>query len=90
MGHLNALEPDSSIPDTVYGLRKYDKHITAMHDKFPRHLAYVNVSGKIKPYKHGCMQDQDLDFCFLTFCTMYTCEMGVKCAWRHHPLTKAE
>jgi hypothetical protein len=77
-------------PESMYDLRKYDAKITKMHDRLPRNQAYRNGNGKAAPHVYGSAQGLDLGLCFVTFCTNGWCEMGVKCAWRHHPLTKAE
>jgi hypothetical protein len=77
-------------PESMYDLRKYDAHVTELHNKLPRNQAYRNGNGKAAPHTYGSAQGLDLGLCFVTFCTNGWCEMGVKCAWRHHPLTKAE
>jgi hypothetical protein len=82
--------PRRVTPETVYDLRNYDAYITDLHNKLPRHQAYRSGNGKAGPHIYGSEQGQDLGLCFVTFCTPGWCEMGVKCAWRHHPLTKAE
>jgi hypothetical protein len=79
-----------TVPDTVYDLRRYDRYITNMHKKLPPHIAYLSGNGKVSPNTYASVQGQDLGLCFATFATTYMCEMGVKCAWRHHPLTQAE
>ncbi|KAH7088014.1 hypothetical protein FB567DRAFT_329777 [Paraphoma chrysanthemicola] len=81
-------KPD--IPTTVFDLRAYDSEITALQKTLPRHERFINGNGKAAPYIYGSIQGQDLGLCFATFCTTFRCEMGVRCAWRHHPLTKAE
>jgi hypothetical protein len=83
-------DPRRIIPETVYDLRNYDAHITDLHNNLPRNQAYRSGNGKAAPHIYGSEQGQDLGLCFVTFCTPGWCEMGVKCAWRHHPLTKAE
>jgi hypothetical protein len=90
--HLNNLKAlmRTNPPESMYNLRKYDAHITEMHNKLPRNQAYRNGNGKAAPHTYGSAQGPDLGLCFVTFCTNGWCEMGVKCAWRHHPLTKAE
>lgn len=85
-----ALVPGPLVPDSVYDLRSYDAHITALHKVLPKGQRYYNGNGKVAPYIYGSVQGKDLGLCFTTFCTAHKCEMGVKCAWRHHPLTKAE
>jgi len=85
-----ALDQGPQIPDTVYDLRRYDAHITALHKGLPKQERFINGNGKTAPYMYGSVQGLDLGLCFSTFCTSFKCEMGVKCAWRHHPLTKAE
>tara|TARA_R110002003_G_scaffold121_12_gene10752 strand:+ start:20774 stop:21535 length:762 start_codon:yes stop_codon:yes gene_type:complete len=84
------LNPKPNIPDTVCDLRVYDAEVTALQKTLPRHERFINGNGKVAPYIYGSIQGQDLGLCFSTFCTIFRCEMGVKCAWRHHPLTKAE
>jgi hypothetical protein len=86
----SALKSTPAVPDTVYDLRRYDRYITNMHKKLPPHLAYLNGNGKVSPNMYASVQSQDLGLCYATFATTYMCEMGVKCAWRHHPLTQAE
>lgn len=81
---------DPSVPASVYNLRKYDAHVTALHNSLPRHERFLNGNGKVGPYVYGSMQGMDLGLCYATFCTRFRCEMGVKCAWRHHPLTTEE
>jgi hypothetical protein len=93
---LALLEPDPALmpgppaPETVYDLRKYDAHITALHKGLPKSQKFINGNGKAAPFLYGSAQGRDLGLCYSTFCTSFKCEMGVKCAWRHHPLTKAE
>jgi hypothetical protein len=79
-----------SVPETVYDLRKYDTYITKLHKSLHKSRAYRNGNGKAAPHHYGSMQTHDLGLCFVTFCTDGWCEMGVQCAWRHHPLTKTE
>jgi hypothetical protein len=81
---------DPTLPASVYDLRKYDAHITALHKGLARYERYLNGNGKVAPYMYGSIQGMDLGLCFSTFCTKFICEMGVKCAWRHHPLTIEE
>ncbi|KAF2828653.1 hypothetical protein CC86DRAFT_196317 [Ophiobolus disseminans] len=85
-----ALVQGPQVPETVYDLRKYDGHITALHKGLPPKQRFINGNGKVAPYVYGTVQGLDLGLCFSTFCTGFKCEMGVKCAWRHHPLTKSE
>lgn len=77
-------------PDTAYDLREYDHYIYKMHQKLPKYQAYRHANGKVGVHQYGASRTQELGLCFTTFCTADRCEMGVKCAWRHHPLTKAE
>jgi hypothetical protein len=79
-----------TLPASVYDLRKYDAHITTLHQGLARHERYLNGNGKVAPYMYGSIQGMDLGLCFSTFCTKFICEMSVKCAWRHHPLTIEE
>jgi hypothetical protein len=87
--YLEALKRTNP-PESMYDLRRYDAQVTEMHKKLPRHQSYRNGNGKAAPHVYGAMKGLDLGLCFVTFCTTGWCEMGVKCAWRHHPLTKAE
>lgn len=87
--HLTALAQIKT-PDTVYDLREYDVYITNMHANLPKNKAYRNGNGKSAPHNYGSVPGQDLGLCFVTFLTDGWCEMGVKCAWRHHPLTRVE
>jgi len=91
------LEPDPAlveqglpVPETVYDLRAYDAHITALHHSLHPNQRYISGNGKLSPQSYGSIWRRDLGLCFRTFYTTFQCEMGVKCAWRHHPLTKAE
>ncbi|KAH7400531.1 hypothetical protein DE146DRAFT_465474 [Phaeosphaeria sp. MPI-PUGE-AT-0046c] len=88
--NMLGLFPRVAVPDSAYNLRQYDDYITAMHQRLPKYQAYRHGNGKLNPYNYGSSAVQDLGLCFVTFCTTNRCEMGVKCAWRHHPLTKAE
>lgn len=91
------LEPDAAllnqglpVPETVYDLRAYDAHISALHRGLPPDQRFLNGNGKLSPHNYGSVKRLDLGLCFATFYTNCMCEMGAKCAWRHHPLTKAE
>jgi hypothetical protein len=86
----STMEYTIPVPDTVYDLREYDRYITDMHKNLPPHLAYTHGNGKVAPYLYGALRQHDLGLCYATFATTGMCEMGVKCAWRHHPLTQAE
>lgn len=77
-------------PETVFDLRNYEADITKLHKSLPKNRAYRFFNGKTAPYQYGSTPVHDLGLCYVTFCTDGWCEMGVKCAWRHHPLTKAE
>jgi hypothetical protein len=79
-----------AVPDTVYDLREYDRYITDMQKNIPPHLAYAHGNVKVAPHLYATVKQHDLGLCFATFATTNMCEMGVKCAWRHHPLTQAE
>jgi hypothetical protein len=87
--YLEALK-STNPPESMYDLRRYDVQVTDMHKKLPRHQTYRNGNGKAAPHIYGATKGLDLGLCFVTFCTSGWCELGVKCAWRHHPLTKAE
>jgi hypothetical protein len=87
--HLTALI-QTKTPNTVYDLREYDMYITNLHNSLPKNKAYRNGNGKTGPGLYGSTPRQDLGLCFVTFVTEGWCEMGIKCVWRHHPLTKAE
>jgi hypothetical protein len=87
--HLTALT-QTKTPNTVYDLREYDIYITNLHNSLPKNKAYRNGNGKAAPSFYGSAPSKDLGLCFVTFVTEGWCEMDIKCAWRHHPLTKAE
>ncbi|KAH4130041.1 hypothetical protein HBI24_063080 [Parastagonospora nodorum] len=78
------------VPETAFDLRKYEADITKLHKSLPKNRAYRFFNGKTAPYQYGSTSVHDLGLCYVTFCTDGWCEMGAKCAWRHHPLTKAE
>jgi hypothetical protein len=61
-----------------------------LHMSRSRSNAYRNGNGKTAPRLYGSAPGQDLGLCFVTFATGGRCEMGTKCAWRHHPLTRVE
>lgn len=88
--NMLGLVPRIAVPDSAYDLRKYDAYITKMHKTLPKYQAYRHGNGKYAPFNYGASKAHDLGLCFTTFCTIDRCEMGIKCAWRHHPLTKAE
>jgi hypothetical protein len=87
--HLTTLT-QTKTPNTVYDLREYDMYFTNLHNSLPKNKAYRNGNGKAAPSLYGSAPSKDLGLCFVTFVTEGWCEMGIKCAWRHHPLTKAE
>jgi len=78
------------VPETVFDLRTYDADVAKLHKSLPKTRAYRFFNGKTATFQYGSTPVQDLGLCYVTFCTDGWCEMGVKCAWRHHPLTKAE
>jgi hypothetical protein len=78
------------IPPTVYDLRKYDAEITALHESLPPHKRYISGNGKVRPGDYGSTPELDLGLCYGTYKTRSLCELGVACAWRHHPLTSFE
>ncbi|KAL6704359.1 hypothetical protein ACN47E_008315 [Coniothyrium glycines] len=77
-------------PMTTYDLRSYDDHITKTFSSLPQNERFINGNGKVRPSIYGSSSRNDLGLCFSTFCTRYACEIGVRCPWRHHPLSKAE
>lgn len=88
---------ETSIPETAYPLRDYTNYISDNHGKQRRitranhHLpAFRNGDGKVNPSAYGSILQYDLGLCYCTFKTMFECEMGVRCPWRHHPLSKRE
>lgn len=84
-------QQEAQAPPTAYDLRPYDNYITTTYSKLPRQESFLNgTNGKVAPSTYGSEQLHDLGLCFTTFCTRFRCEMGEKCPWRHHPLTKAE
>jgi hypothetical protein len=78
------------VPETIYDLRAYDAQITALHRFLPQNQRYISGNGKVAPRNYGSVEGLDLGLCYATFYTNCPCEMGIKCAWRHHPLTKVE
>jgi hypothetical protein len=84
------LTKNADIPSTVYDLREYDAYITALHKSLPPNGRFMHGNGKVRPGCYGSTPALDLGLCFVTFKTRSRCELGVACAWRHHPLTHAE
>jgi hypothetical protein len=77
-------------PATTYDLRGYDHYVTTEFNNYPKQERFFNGNGKVAPAVYGSEQLHDLGLCFSTFCTRFRCEMGLKCPWRHHPLSKVE
>ncbi|KAJ4289582.1 hypothetical protein N0V90_010911 [Kalmusia sp. IMI 367209] len=87
----------TKVPSTAYPLRNYTNYIqdnyarnrvnTRENHKLPR---FRNGDGKVNPSAYGSMLEHDFGLCYSTFRTTYSCEMGVRCAWRHHPLNGEE
>ena len=88
--HLQNPE-NGEFPPTVHDLRGYDYRIFATYAAKPKAQRFVNgANGKIAPGMYGSEQRHDLGLCFTTYLTKKRCEMGVKCPWRHHPLSNTE
>ncbi|KAF2024469.1 hypothetical protein EK21DRAFT_94051 [Setomelanomma holmii] len=87
---IATLAPPLGVPSTVCDLRRYDAQVVQHQKTLPRNERFINGNGKVGPYMYGSVQGQDLGLCFSSFCTIHSCEKGVRCPWRHHPLTKAE
>ncbi|KAI2478167.1 hypothetical protein Ptr902_10362 [Pyrenophora tritici-repentis] len=88
--HLVAAK-DIQTPPTVYDLRVYDTRISETYSKLPKGERFENgINGKVAPSIYGSMSCHDLGLCFATFLTRKSCEMGLGCPWRHHPLSIAE
>ncbi|KAI4648387.1 uncharacterized protein J4E79_010009 [Alternaria viburni] len=88
--HLQNAETDE-FPLTVHDLRGYDYRIFATYAAKPKAQRFINgANGKIAPGMYGSEQRHDLGLCFTTYLTKKRCEMGVKCPWRHHPLSNTE
>ena len=88
---------ETSIPETAYPLRDYTNYISDNHGKH-RHVTranrnlpkFRNGDGKVNPSAYGSVLQYDLGLCYCTFKTLFECEMGVRCPWRHHPLSMRE
>ena len=88
--HLQNAET-AEFPPTVHDLRGYDYRIFTMYASKPKAQRFMNgANGKIAPGMYGSEQRHDLGLCFTTYLTKKRCEMGVKCPWRHHPLSNTE
>ena len=82
---------DVQIPSTVYDLRVYNRRIDNQYADLPSEQQFKNgTNGKVSPSIYGSETRHDLGLCFATFLTFETCEMGLDCPWRHHPLSIAE
>ncbi|KAF2133284.1 hypothetical protein P153DRAFT_153813 [Dothidotthia symphoricarpi CBS 119687] len=79
-------ELETPAPPTAYNLRGYEALVLSRSDT----QRFKHGNGKVTPRHYGSSGNRDLGLCFATFCTKFACELGVKCPWRHHPLTKAE
>ena len=88
---------DTSIPATAYPLRDYTNYISDHHAN-KRRITYENRGlptfkngdGKVNPSAYGSVLQYDFGLCYCTFRTLYACEMGIRCPWRHHPLSARE
>ncbi|KAL1602483.1 hypothetical protein SLS60_005899 [Paraconiothyrium brasiliense] len=85
------------IPETAYPLRAYTNYIADNHaaerrtTPQNRHLpVFRNGDGKVNPSAYGSVLEHDFGLCYSTFRTTYICEMGIRCPWRHHPLSAVE
>lgn len=84
------------IPGTALSLRKYTDSVAALHSRDVNAAGtenlrkFKNGDGKVNPSAYGSTLNHDLGLCYTTFKTHFTCEMGVRCPWRHHPLTQIE
>lgn len=88
--HLQNADTEE-FPPTVYDLRGYDYRIFTTYASKPKSQRFVNgANGKIAPGIYGSEQRHDLGLCFTTYLTKKRCEMGVRCPWRHHPLSNSE
>ncbi|KAJ4348607.1 uncharacterized protein N0V89_009985 [Didymosphaeria variabile] len=88
---------NTDIPETAYPLRAYTNYIADNHAAKRRstsqnhHLpVFRNGDGKVNPSAYGSVLQYDFGLCYCTFRTMYMCEMGTRCPWRHHPLSARE
>lgn len=87
---------ESVVPHTAYPLRDYTNYIFEHHcirgsaNRESRLPTFRNGDGKVNPSAYGSVLQYDLGLCYCTFKTSFECEMGVRCPWRHHPLSKQE
>ena len=87
---------DSTVPFTAYPLRDYTNYIFDHHcergttNRENRLPTFRNGDGKVNPSAYGSVLQYDLGLCYCTFKTTFQCEMGVRCPWRHHPLSAQE
>jgi hypothetical protein len=87
----------TDIPETAYPLRSYTNYIAEHHATKRHHTAqnrhlpvFRNGDGKVNPSAYGSVLQYDFGLCYGTFRTLYMCEMGIRCPWRHHPLSARE
>ncbi|KAK7185309.1 hypothetical protein PSPO01_08425 [Paraphaeosphaeria sporulosa] len=87
----------TNVPETTYPLRAYTNYIADNHaakrrnTPYNRHLpVFRNGDGKVNPSAYGSVLQYDFGLCYCTFRTPYMCEMGIRCPWRHHPLSSRE
>ena len=88
---------ESIVPETAFPLQDYTRYISGNFSKY-RHVTrfnfflpkFRNGDGKVNPAAYGSVHQHDLGLCYCTFKTVFACEMGVKCPWRHHPLSRRE
>ncbi|KAL5410535.1 hypothetical protein PMIN04_010590 [Paraphaeosphaeria minitans] len=87
----------TDVPETAYPLRAYTNYIADNHaakrrnTSYNRHLpVFRNGDGKVNPSAYGSVLQYDFGLCYCTFRTPYMCEMGIRCPWRHHPLSSCE
>ncbi|KAF2443572.1 hypothetical protein P171DRAFT_40556 [Karstenula rhodostoma CBS 690.94] len=87
----------TDVPETAYPLRAYTNYIADNHaakrrnTSYNRHLpVFRNGDGKVNPSAYGSVLQYDFGLCYCTFRTPYICEMGIRCPWRHHPLSSGE
>lgn len=82
---------DVQMPPTAYDLRVFTRRIDDQYAGLPRERRFKNGNnGKASPSIYGSETRHDLGLCFATFLTRETCEMGLDCPWRHHPLSVTE
>ncbi|KAH6858857.1 hypothetical protein BKA58DRAFT_299583, partial [Alternaria rosae] len=88
--HLQDADTEE-FPPTAHDLRGYDYRIFTTYASKPKPQRFVNgANGKVAPGMYGSEQRHDLGLCFTTYLTKKRCEMGVRCPWRHHPLSNSE